>query len=176
MNMTAGDFITSYSGPENEDTFDAVVTVYFIDTAPNFIRYIETIRNVLKPGGLWINIGPLLWHFDGRAPTDTSSSHTTGTQSSQPHNSDIPNSSTTSEHHPPHPTKITQDTGIGNPGSFELPWDLTLQLIEHHGFNILESRTDLDPDRFGRYITDQASMGVNLYRCGFWVGRLGAGD
>jgi carnosine N-methyltransferase len=167
MNMTAGDFITSYSGPDNEDTFDAVVTVYFIDTAPNLIRYIETIRNVLKPGGLWINVGPLLWHFDGRAPTDTPSSSST-TQNTSQHEKDIQNSPT----QPPQTGKLNEDAGIGNPGSFELPWDLTLKLIEQHGFSTLESRTDLDPDKFGRYITDEGSMSVNLFRCGMWVCRF----
>lgn len=68
MNMTAGDFVLSYSTPESEETFDGVVSVFFIDTAPNLIRYIDTVRNCLKKGGVWINIGPLLWHFDDRAP------------------------------------------------------------------------------------------------------------
>ena len=29
----------------------AVVTMFFIDTAPNLIKYIETVRNCLRPGG-----------------------------------------------------------------------------------------------------------------------------
>ncbi|EXJ92168.1 hypothetical protein A1O3_00718 [Capronia epimyces CBS 606.96] len=69
MNMTAGDFVLSYSTPECTEMFDGVVSVFFIDTAPNLIRYIETVRNCLKKGGVWVNIGPLLWHFDDRAPT-----------------------------------------------------------------------------------------------------------
>lgn len=27
--------------------------------------YLETIRNVLEEGGVWINNGPLLWHWEG---------------------------------------------------------------------------------------------------------------
>ncbi|CAG8165443.1 unnamed protein product [Penicillium salamii] len=65
MSMTAADFIVHYTEPSNQETFDAVTTVFFIDTAPNLIRYIEAIRHCLKPNGLWINVGPLLWHFDG---------------------------------------------------------------------------------------------------------------
>ena len=68
MSMTAGDFIPTYSTPSETNTFSVVITVFFIDTAPNLFRYISTIHNVLKPGGLWINIGPLLWHFDNRDP------------------------------------------------------------------------------------------------------------
>ena len=36
---------------------------FFIDTANNIIEYIETIHNILKIGGLWINFGPLLYHY-----------------------------------------------------------------------------------------------------------------
>lgn len=64
MSMSAADFTVLYMQPDNRETFDAVTTVFFIDTAPNLIRYIETIRHCLKPNGLWINVGPLLWHFD----------------------------------------------------------------------------------------------------------------
>ena len=31
-------------------------------------RYVETIKNCLKSGGIWTNIGPLLWHFENNAP------------------------------------------------------------------------------------------------------------
>ena len=40
--------------------FDCVATVFFIDTAHNVIAYIETIYNILKPGGYWINLGKAL--------------------------------------------------------------------------------------------------------------------
>lgn len=39
------------------DTFDSVVTVFFLDTAHNVIAYIETIYDILKPGGYWVNLG-----------------------------------------------------------------------------------------------------------------------
>lgn len=39
-----------------------------LDTAPNIIRYIEAIKNCLRPGGLFVNVGPLLWHFENNAP------------------------------------------------------------------------------------------------------------
>jgi hypothetical protein len=47
---------------EQESHFDAVVTFFFIDTAENVLEYYDTIAHVLKPGGYWLNIGPLLWH------------------------------------------------------------------------------------------------------------------
>lgn len=64
MSMSAADFVVLYSSVSNKEAFDAVTTVFFIDTAPNVIRYIEAIRHCLKPNGIWINVGPLLWHFE----------------------------------------------------------------------------------------------------------------
>ena len=40
-----------------------MVTSFFIDTAHNVIDYVECINNILVPGGVWINIGPLLYHW-----------------------------------------------------------------------------------------------------------------
>lgn len=39
------------------DTWDCVATCFFIDTAHNVIDYIDTIWKILKPGGIWINVG-----------------------------------------------------------------------------------------------------------------------
>lgn len=39
--------------------WDCVATCFFIDTAHNVLDYIETIWNILKPGGVWINLGKL---------------------------------------------------------------------------------------------------------------------
>lgn len=60
FSMAAGDFLEIYT---EEDSWDCVVTCYFIDTAHNVIAYIENISKILKPGGYWINLGPLLYHF-----------------------------------------------------------------------------------------------------------------
>ena len=61
MSMVAGEFVRVYKDKLN--FFDSVVTCYFIDTANNIIQYIETIHNIMKIGGLWINFGPLLYHY-----------------------------------------------------------------------------------------------------------------
>lgn len=68
MSMSASDFLLLYGSEEHRETFDAVVTLFFLDTAPNVIRYIEAIKNCLHPGGLLVNTGPLLWHFENNAP------------------------------------------------------------------------------------------------------------
>lgn len=61
FSMVAGEFIEVYS--KQLETWDCVVTCFFMDTANNIIQYIETIYNTLKPGGYWINFGPLLYHY-----------------------------------------------------------------------------------------------------------------
>lgn len=61
--MGAGEFVESYSNKESKEEFDVVVTCYFLDTANNVFQYLQTIHNLLKPGGLWVNYGPLLYHY-----------------------------------------------------------------------------------------------------------------
>ncbi|XP_063051849.1 carnosine N-methyltransferase isoform X2 [Engraulis encrasicolus] len=64
FSMVAGDFQEVYT---EEDAWDCIATCFFIDTAHNALDYIETIWNILKPGGIWINLGPLLYHFENMA-------------------------------------------------------------------------------------------------------------
>jgi len=108
MEMTTGDFCVLYRSDGYKNAFDAVTTVFFIDTAPNLISYIETVEHCLKPGGVWINLGPLLWHFEDRSSSQTS----TGAKE--------------------------DNLGIGEPGSFELSEDEVVKLLEHSGFTFLK--------------------------------------
>jgi carnosine N-methyltransferase len=61
FSYTAGDFLEVYR--DQFEQWDAVCTCFFIDTANNIIEYVEQIYKILKPGGVWINLGPLLYHF-----------------------------------------------------------------------------------------------------------------
>lgn len=63
ITMTGGDFLLIYQ--DQKEKFDCVVTCFFIDTAKNVIEYIDTIYNMLKVGGVWINFGPLSYHWSG---------------------------------------------------------------------------------------------------------------
>lgn len=63
MSMVAGEFILVYNNSKYFNSFDSVLTCYFIDTAHNIIEYIDCIYNVLKINGIWINFGPLLYHY-----------------------------------------------------------------------------------------------------------------
>jgi len=155
MNMAAGDFVLSYSDPATKGIFDGIVTVFFIDTAPNFIRYLQTIHNCLKHGGIWINIGPLLWHFDGR---------------DQPSNDTGDQPSTNPRHMNSH--QMEEDKGIAEPGSFELTDDEVLQLIPHFGFRVVKheviARAPGTEEAFG-YMQDPSSLLQSRYRCSHWV-------
>ncbi|CAE8594313.1 unnamed protein product [Polarella glacialis] len=61
FSMCAGEFVEVYHEQKNE--WDAVLTCFFIDTAKNIFLYIRTIADIIRPGGLWANIGPLLFHY-----------------------------------------------------------------------------------------------------------------
>ena len=52
-------------GKKKPSYYDCVVTSYFIDTGKNILDYLEVIHGALKTNGIWINIGPLTYHFTG---------------------------------------------------------------------------------------------------------------
>ncbi|KAF2143340.1 uncharacterized protein K452DRAFT_286164 [Aplosporella prunicola CBS 121167] len=141
MSMAAADFCVYYKEPANAAAFDAVTTVFFIDTAPNLIAYIETIRHCLKPGGVWINLGPLLWHFENEAPGSNKDGPATGG---------------------------TANLGIAESGSFELTDDEVVLLVQRLGFTL--ERRESQSLQTG-YISDPRSMLTNTYRPSFWIAR-----
>uniref|UniRef100_A0A1I7UUG7 carnosine N-methyltransferase n=1 Tax=Caenorhabditis tropicalis TaxID=1561998 RepID=A0A1I7UUG7_9PELO len=63
FSMCAGDFLEIV---KNEQ-FDAIVTAWFIDTAHDIFQYIDAIYSALPDNGIWINVGPLTWHYEGVA-------------------------------------------------------------------------------------------------------------
>ena len=62
FSMVAGDFVDVYSSQREQ--WDCIVTCYFVDTASDIVAYLKTIWSCLKPGGIWINHGPLLYHHE----------------------------------------------------------------------------------------------------------------
>lgn len=52
--------------------YDFIVTLFFIDTSLNAIETIEHIHSLLRPGGKWVNLGPLLWTGGGQAAVELS--------------------------------------------------------------------------------------------------------
>ncbi|KAI6041129.1 N2227-like protein [Pisolithus marmoratus] len=70
FSLVAGDFKEIYSAEnmdENEPQagkWDTILTCFFIDTAKNVVNYLRILHHILAPGRVWINLGPLLWHFE----------------------------------------------------------------------------------------------------------------
>ena len=72
LGMAAGDFGEVYAAPEYAGEFDAVVTCFFIDVTHNVLHTIDVIAAALKPGGVWVHQGPLLYHWaDAHTYLDT---------------------------------------------------------------------------------------------------------
>ncbi|KAK4191417.1 N2227-like protein-domain-containing protein [Podospora australis] len=142
MSMTAADFLCEYTKPDNASTFDVVATVFFLDTAPNLVRYLECIYSCLKPGGILVNIGPLLWHFEGQVP---------GSKQVDDDEGDT----------------VAEMSGIAEPGSFELTDDEVMQLVTKCGF-VVESR---EQNLEAPYIHDAQSMLQTKYLASTWVAR-----
>jgi len=71
LSVMAGDFLEVYGEPEQKEVWDGVVTCYFIDTCKNIIEVIRLIFDILKPGGIWINFGPLLYHYREASSMET---------------------------------------------------------------------------------------------------------
>lgn len=63
FSMCGGEFVDVYKDVRQKAKWDAVVTCFFLDTAHNIIEYIEVISRIIKDDGVWINVGPLLYHF-----------------------------------------------------------------------------------------------------------------
>eukprot|EP00928_Gymnodinium_smaydae_P072215 TRINITY_DN55618_c0_g1_i1.p1 TRINITY_DN55618_c0_g1~~TRINITY_DN55618_c0_g1_i1.p1 ORF type:complete len:394 (+),score=73.69 TRINITY_DN55618_c0_g1_i1:64-1245(+) len=61
ISMRGGEFVECYR--KQVAQWDAVLTAFFVDTANNVFLYIRTIAAMIRPGGLWSNFGPLLWHY-----------------------------------------------------------------------------------------------------------------
>ena len=142
MNMTASDFLILYGNTAHKHAFDCVITVFFIDTAPNFLRYVEVVRNCLKPGGIWINLGPLLWHFPTR---------------SEPAIEERDEG-----------RKAVDMEGIEAPGAIELTNEEVLEVLRAFGFVVEKEEIMTDPSS---YMHNPASMLQSHYTNAHWVAR-----
>ncbi|CRK86251.1 CLUMA_CG000129, isoform A [Clunio marinus] len=63
MNMIAGDFVQVYGDPSQENSWDCICCCFFIDCANNIVEFLEIIYKLLRTGGIFINYGPLLYHY-----------------------------------------------------------------------------------------------------------------
>jgi hypothetical protein len=146
MSFSSADFCVAYKDETEREAFDAVTTIFFIDTAPNIIKYVETVHHCLKKGGVWINLGPLKWHFENSTPSEKDKEDAKAT----PKNN------------------VGLDEGIGDPGSVELTGDEVIALVEATGFVV--EKHEARRASTG-YISNQRSMWGSVYRPSLWVAR-----
>jgi len=57
IKITKREFEVEYK--DKKEQFEVVITVFSTDETRNIINFTETVNNVLKKGGIWINIGGL---------------------------------------------------------------------------------------------------------------------
>ena len=63
LSYTIGDLVGPYyQSKSHANSFGAVLTCFFIDTATNIYEYLQMMQHLIRPGGLWINVGPVQWH------------------------------------------------------------------------------------------------------------------
>eukprot|EP00747_Dinoflagellata_sp_TGD_P085656 gnl/TRDRNA2_/TRDRNA2_162960_c0_seq1.p1 gnl/TRDRNA2_/TRDRNA2_162960_c0~~gnl/TRDRNA2_/TRDRNA2_162960_c0_seq1.p1 ORF type:complete len:306 (-),score=34.27 gnl/TRDRNA2_/TRDRNA2_162960_c0_seq1:56-973(-) len=60
LHVWHGDF-TGSSGPVG---FDAVVSAFFLDAVASLPDAISAVARRLRPGGVWVNVGPLRFHHE----------------------------------------------------------------------------------------------------------------
>lgn len=65
FSMAAGDFAAIYNHDREAEQWDCVASCFFLDACPNIVELLQVIYKMLKPGGLFVNLGPLLYHWSG---------------------------------------------------------------------------------------------------------------
>lgn len=68
--MVAAEFGSVASEPRHAGRWDALLSCFFVDAYPDVTQAVAHVRSVLRPGGVWVNHGPLLYHGarDGAGP------------------------------------------------------------------------------------------------------------
>nr|VWP02404.1 Uncharacterized protein [Ganoderma boninense] len=72
FSLVAGDFEEIYGGSDPLEGDGGDPSEGQWDAAKNIVNYLRIIHSILAPGGVWINLGPLLWHWEGNTTNDPS--------------------------------------------------------------------------------------------------------
>jgi carnosine N-methyltransferase len=65
ITLSSGDWLQLYGAAEY-GKWNCIVTCFFLDTASCVLEYVERISLLLSRGGVWINFGPLPYHYPGQ--------------------------------------------------------------------------------------------------------------
>eukprot|EP00986_Skeletonema_menzelii_P004956 scaffold1742_cov146-Skeletonema_menzelii.AAC.1 len=170
FSMLAGEFLSLYSHflPGNRcvvdderqegsvEKFNAVICSFFIDTAPSFPHYLVTIYHMLVRGGLFVSIGPLMWHWSGHGAL------LPGDLDGAKNESNVQGDFINAKH-----KQRTEHLDRRYLQSVDFTWEEVKALIVNCGFEILEEEIDIKT----RYTSDALSMKKVDYDCVFFVAR-----
>lgn len=142
FSMAAGDFASIYNSGAEE--WDCVASCFFLDACPNIVEILQVIYKMLRPGGLLINLGPLLYHWSGPPlrPDD---------RSMEEYRQRFDN---------------LDDRYFS---SINLCYDDIKGIMNEIGFEIVEEQTDIEC----YYTCDQRSMMATKYKCVSFVAQKG---
>lgn len=149
LSVATTDFTTAYTDDEHAALYNAVVTIFFLDTAQNILRYIEVVYHCLKPGGIWINVGPLLWNCHKSGPGGRREGDTDDDEVAKARQARIDESQANG-----HWDRKLEFTG-----------DEVLLLLESFGFKAEKHESCGEAG----YIMDLKGMLQNTYRMSHWV-------
>lgn len=142
FSMACGDFVSIYSNPKESGRWNCVASCFFLDACPNIVEVLQTIYTMLVPGGILVNIGPLLYHWSGPTmrPDDTSFDKY---RERYDHLDE---------------RYLT---------SIEMSYEDVREVLINVGFTILEERFNIHCN----YASDQRSMMNTMYKCVSFVAR-----
>ena len=133
----------------NENKFDAIVTMFFIDTSTNVIEYLKAIEHSLKKNGVWINFGHLLWHYDNNSASSSSNNEE--------------NSMVISVGEGGRKLVVVPLKGL------EMTRDDVVELVKSVGFEFKEYENNVETTYGNDGVDSERRLAEWLYRCEFWV-------
>ena len=144
FSMAAGEFVSIYSKPDQKGKWNAVVSCFFLDTAPCIVEYLEVMWHLLEDDGMLINFGPLHYHWSGPPfrPDDISFA-----------NYKLKNSH-------------LDDRYLH---SVDMTWEDIREVLWRVGFEVLEERLGVK----SRYTADTRNFLNSDYRCIYFVAKKG---
>ena len=142
FSMAAGEFAAIYNTEREQNSWDAVVCSFFLDTGPSIVEYIQILHGMLKPGGVVISFGPLLYHWSGPAMR--------------------PDDKTMTAYH-----ERFSYLDVRYLNSVDMCWEDVREVFINVGFELVEEKAGIH----SLYTADRRSMMNMSYRCISFVAR-----
>lgn len=142
FSMSAGEFVSIYRKEEEKGIWNAVVSCFFLDTAPCIVEYLQVMYDLLDEDGILINFGPLHYHWVGPPfrPDDVSFTN-----------------------------YKAQNVHIDSRylESVDMTWEDIREVLWRIGFEVTEEKLGVK----ARYTADQRNFLNSDYRCIYFVAR-----